>query len=70
MNQAKALEIIQDKIKEAIEEKRFDNEEVNDFLKDISNDLEFFFQEGIDYKTVVDNLDDSLFITDGEGRVM
>ena len=71
MNQAKALEIIQDKINEAIEEDKFHgNEEINSFLKEIAADLDFFFQEGIDYKTVVDNLDDSLFITDGDGRVM
>ncbi|MFR3483732.1 MAG: hypothetical protein ACLTXL_09750 [Clostridia bacterium] len=35
-----------------------------DFLQEIDHDLEVFLAQGIDFKIVVDALDDSIFITD------
>ena len=39
-------------------------------LNDIESKLQFFLRDGIDYKEVVDALDDSIFITDKDGVCM
>ncbi|MDF2656714.1 MAG: transcriptional regulator [Bacillota bacterium] len=39
-------------------------------LHEIQSDLKVFLDKGIDFKEVVDSLDDSIFITDGEGKVL
>lgn len=39
-------------------------------LEETLNDLQVFLDKGIDFKEVVDNLDDSILITDSEGKVL
>lgn len=39
-------------------------------LLEIDHELEVFHDSGVDFKEVVDSLDDSLLVTDGEGVVM
>lgn len=69
MNQALAIQQVTEKIEKAIENECYtDSEKSLNLLKEIYTDLQYFFQEGIDYKIVVDSLDDSIYITDNEGK--
>lgn len=70
MDQTLAIKQIQDKINKAYEKKAFDHGEIREFLEEISEDLNVFLRQGIDYKIVVDHLDDSLLVTDKDGRIM
>lgn len=71
MDQVLAIKQIQNKIKKALEEDGFiEKEECRGFLQEIASDLDVFLAQGIDYKLVVDALDDSVFITDKDGRVL
>ncbi|MCR5811728.1 MAG: sigma 54-interacting transcriptional regulator [Lachnospiraceae bacterium] len=71
MNQALAIKKIQDKINKALEQETEPNpSEYRALLQEISTDLNVFLAEGIDYKLVVDNLDESIFITDKDGKVL
>ena len=45
------------------------DQEVSARLAELDRELETFHERGIDYKEVVDSLDDSIFITDGQGVV-
>ena len=40
-----------------------------DKLKNIDHQLNYFLDKGIDFKQVVDGIDDSIFITDNKGNV-
>ena len=70
MDQTLAIKQVQDKIREACEKEAFSDEEVRNFLNEISEDLNAFLRQGVDYKIVVDHLDDSVLISDKDGRVM
>ena len=71
MDQVLAIKKIQDKITKALEqEKACPSEDCSALLQEISTDLDVFLAKGIDYKTVVDSLDDSIFITDKDGQVL
>ena len=39
-------------------------------LEEIDHELERFLEKGIDFKEIVDELDDSIFITDNQGNVL
>ncbi len=43
---------------------------ISDELKEIDKKLNYFLDRGIDFKQVVDGLDDSIFITDKNGKVL
>ena len=71
MDQVLAIKQIQDKIKKALEqEKACPSDDCSTLLQEISSDLDVFLAKGIDYKIVVDHLDDSIFITDKDGVVL
>ena len=70
MNQALAIKQVVDKINTAIENGSYsDAEKALALLEELKQDLHVFLETGIDFKLVVDNLDDSIYITDSEGRV-
>lgn len=71
MNQALAIKQVVDKINTAIENGSYsDAEKALALLEELKQDLHVFLENGIDFKLVVDNLDDSIYITDSEGRVL
>ncbi len=71
MDQALAIKQIQDKINKAMErDESTIPSECRKLLQEVSSDLNVFLAEGIDYKLVVDNLDESIFITDKDGKVL
>ena len=71
MKQAVPIKKVQDMISEALAtDVCKDPVKAEELLKRINEELQFFLQTGIDYKIVVDSLDDSIYITDAEGRVM
>ena len=45
------------------------DEKITEQLKKIDNELQYFLEKDIDFKEVVDGLDDSIFITDAQGDV-
>lgn len=68
MDQVLAIQKVKEKIRKVLEHGDFNSpEKTSAFLKEIDNDLEVFLAQGIDFKIVVDSLDDSIFITDAEG---
>lgn len=68
MDQVLAIQKVKEKIKKVLESGDCGNaSEMSAFLREIDNDLEVFLAQGIDFKIVVDALDDSIFITDAEG---
>ena len=71
MDQVLAIKQIQDKITKALEqEKACPSDDCSALLQEISSDLDVFLAKGIDYKIIVDSLDDSIFITDKDGMVL
>lgn len=68
MDQVLAICKVREKMK--ILEDQLADHPSKDFLKEIYDDLGVFLDKGIDFKEVIDSLDDSVFITDGEGYVM
>lgn len=71
MDQVLAIKQVQEKINKALTEGTCSSsDDAESLLRDISSDLDAFLAQGIDYKIVVENLDDSIFITDPEGRVL
>ncbi len=71
MNQTLAIQEVINKINRAIDEMTYKNEgSALALLREIKQDLHYFHQTGIDYKIVVDSLDDSIYITDKEGTVL
>lgn len=68
MDQVLAIIQVCDKIKKAlpvVQDPQYKN-----LLEEILNDLGAFLDKGIDFKEVVDHLDDSIFITDAKGKVL
>ena len=69
MDQVLAIQHIQEKINDALQHVT-DDKNATSFLEEISNDLNVFLRQGVDYKVVVDNLDESVMITDNTGKVL
>lgn len=71
MDQVLAIKQIQDKINKALEqEKACPSDDCSALLQEIASDLDVFLAKGIDFKIVVDSLDDSIFITDKDGLIL
>ena len=71
MDQVLAIQKVKEKIRKALDGGEYqDGERMADFLQEIDHDLEVFLTKGIDFKIVVDALDDSIFITDKEGTCL
>ena len=71
INQDLCIELISDKISKALRDKRYeDSEQSAALLREIQNDLAEFLADGIDFKRVVNALDDSLMITDSNSKVL
>lgn len=71
MDQILAIKQIQDKITKALEKDDSPaTPECRALLQEISSDLDAFLANGIDFKIIVDHLDDSVFITDKNGLVL
>ncbi len=68
MDQVLAINSVCKKITENLS--TIDNPKTKYFLEEILNDLKVFLDKGIDFKEVVDNLDDSILITDKDGKVL
>lgn len=71
MNQTLAIQEVIEKIDDAVTREDYkDPDAALALLQSIKADLHCFHEAGIDFKVVVDSLDDSIYITDREGRVM
>ena len=71
MDQVLAIQKVQDKLKKALERLEYqDAMHMRALLTEVYEDLNVFLDKGIDFKIVVDNLDDSIFISDKEGTVL
>ncbi len=68
MDQVLAICKIREKVK--LLESKLENHSANALVKEIYDDLGVFLDKGIDFKEVVDSLDDSIFITDKNGLVL
>lgn len=68
MNQAIAIKKVTDIINLAITNEDYKHTgKTLKLLKAVLRELNYFLKEGIDYKIVLDSLDDSVYITDGNG---
>ncbi|MCR5034571.1 MAG: sigma 54-interacting transcriptional regulator [Clostridia bacterium] len=71
MDQVLAIKQIQDKINKALEQEKANPAgDSSALLQEIASDLDVFLAKGIDFKIIVDSLDDSVLITDHEGLVL
>lgn len=71
MDQVIAIQKVKEKIRRVLDREEYkDPDTMGDFLREIDNDLEVFLAQGIDFKIVVDTLDDSIFITDKDGTCL
>ena len=71
MDQVLAIQKVKEKIRKTLDSGEYqDGKKMADFLQEIDHDLEVFLAQGIDFKIVVDALDDSIFITDKEGTCL
>ena len=71
MDQVLAIQKVKEKIRKTLDSGEYqDEKKMADFLQEIDHDLEVFLAQGIDFKIVVDALDDSIFITDKEGTCL
>lgn len=68
MNQYSAIREVRKLLRQVIEQE--DKPDLTARLEEIDRRLEAFHDRGIDFKEVVDGLDDSIFITDAEGVVL
>lgn len=68
MNQYKAIYQIREMLENLISE--YPDQELQQKLHAIDQELDYFLNRGIDFKQVVDGLDDSIFITDKDGNVL
>lgn len=68
MDQVLAIIKVCDKISKSLPEMK--DPLCSQLLTELRSDLQVFLEKGIDFKEVVDHLDDSIFITDGEGKVL
>lgn len=68
MDQVLAIQKVKEKIRKVLDDGTCSSpDRMSAFLQEIDNDLQVFLAQGIDFKIVVDALDDSIFITDAEG---
>lgn len=71
MDQVLAIKKIKEKLSKAIENEDYkDSSKMAALLEEVDHDLYAFLTLGIDFKIVVDSLDDSIFITDKEGKCL
>ena len=70
MNQYKAIYQIREMLQNLITEYADSDSQLTQKLKTIDQELNYFLNRGIDFKQIVDELDDSIFITDKEGNVL
>lgn len=70
MNQYKAIYQIRKMLQNLITEYADSDSQLTQKLKTIDQELNYFLDRGIDFKQIVDELDDSIFITDKEGNVL
>lgn len=71
MDQVLAIKQIQDKINKALEQEKTNPAgDSSALLQEIASDLDVFLAKGIDFKIIVDSLDDSVMITDNKGLVL
>lgn len=71
INQDLTIENVQKKINQALEAGSYTNPiSVKNILEEIQQDLAAFLKDDIDFKAVVNTMDDSILITDKEGRVI
>lgn len=68
MDQVLAIIKVCEKINKALPD--IQDKRSQELLNTILTDLQVFLDKGIDFKEVVDHLDDSIFITDKEGKVL
>ena len=68
MNQYSAIREVRKLLRQVIEQEEKPN--LTAQLEEVDRRLEAFHDRGIDFKEVVDGLDDSIFITDAEGVVL
>ena len=68
MNQYSAIKEIRQKLRQVI--LQYPDTDVERDLIEVDKELDYFFQQGIDFKEVVDTLDDGILITDKAGRVL
>ena len=68
MDQYLAIRAVQAMLREVIPQ--MEQPELAARLKEVDTRLEIFHDRGIDFKEVVDNLDDSVLITDANGLVL
>ena len=69
MNQYKAIYQIREMLQNLITEYADSDSQLTQKLKTIDQELNYFLNRGIDFKQIVDELDDSIFITDKEGNI-
>lgn len=71
MNQTITIDKVTAKINEALNAEKYNSPEaMKTLLENIREDLAAFLKDGIDFKDVVNALDDSILITDKESRVI
>ena len=68
MNQYLAIREIREILLKAMEKAA--DTELSQYLHQIDEKLEFFLKKDIDFKEIVDGLDDGIFITDHQGNVL
>lgn len=71
INQDLCISLISNKLSNALQNGIYeDSAQAKEFLKEIQADLSIFLEDGIDFKKVVNSLDDSILITDSESKVI
>ncbi len=70
MNQVLAIEEIINSLQNIIEDNSYSRDFTIDSIKKIITELKNLNNQEINYKIVVDSLDDSIFITDNKGKVI
>ena len=68
MNQYLAIYQVRQMLQKLISETA--DADLADKLKNIDHQLNYFLDKGIDFKQVVDGIDESIFITDNKGNVL
>ncbi|MDO4518107.1 MAG: sigma 54-interacting transcriptional regulator, partial [Bacillota bacterium] len=70
MDQILSIKKVQDKITSALASNSAESDSMRKLLTEIYDDLEVFHRQGIDFKDVVEVLDESVFIADKNGDVL
>lgn len=68
MDQYLAISQAREKLRKVIS--RMEDPELIGQLESVDRDLEYFFDKGIDFKEILDGIDDGIFITDKDGVVI